>query len=68
MTVETFQSRGDRLFAAYVEAQTKAKETLHIADGVAAGRAWREFLEEFLPPADMAATIRERDTRRAVQK
>ncbi len=35
----------------YVALQDKAKETQHIEDGIAAAKAWREWLELFIPRA-----------------
>jgi hypothetical protein len=36
---------------AYVAAQDKAKDTRDIADGIAAGHAWRAWLELFVQKA-----------------
>ena len=38
----------DEAFNAYVIAQDKAKRTLNIYDGIAAGRAWGEFMTLFV--------------------
>lgn len=37
----------ERLWAAYVQASRRAQETHVIDDGIAAGRAWRAWLEAF---------------------
>lgn len=32
----------------YVEAAAKAQSSVHYEDGIAAGRAWRKFLDTFI--------------------
>lgn len=38
----------DRRWALYVSAHKRAQETQSIEDGIAAGRAWREWLNLFM--------------------
>ncbi len=38
----------EEAFDAYVTAQDKAKRTLNIYDGIAAGRAWGNFMTLFV--------------------
>jgi hypothetical protein len=40
----------ERLWAAFVAAQEKSKRTVALADGIAAGKAYRRFLEAFTRP------------------
>ena len=39
-------------FKAYAEAKARVEETMHFADAMAAGRAWRHFLNLFAEPDD----------------
>lgn len=39
----------EQAWAAYVDAAAKAWSTMSIADGIAAGQAWRAWLELFEP-------------------
>lgn len=50
-THRALQAHAERLFATYVAAQDRAKETLSVKDGVAAGKAWSRFIRlyEALP-------------------
>jgi hypothetical protein len=44
-------SRADERFAAYAAASRRAQSTLSLGDGIAAGRAWRDFLAAFERPS-----------------
>jgi len=48
--VQRLQTRQETLWDAYVAAMEKAQQTLDINDGMAAGRAWKAFVDEFLIP------------------
>ena len=47
MAVVALQTRTERLWQAYVDAKLKADSTLSIADGLAAARAWKAWLDDF---------------------
>ncbi len=68
MSVVQIQTRAERLWFEWVELNKKAQMTCRFEDGVAAGRAWREFLEEWLPPAELLRVVTDRDQRRAASK
>jgi hypothetical protein len=44
---ETPDQRAERLWARFVMAAQIAQVTLQVEDGLAAGRAWAEFLKAF---------------------
>lgn len=44
---ETKDQRAERLWAVYVEVSKKAQASLRIEDGIAAGKAWAEFMKAF---------------------
>lgn len=48
MAVVALQTRTERLWQAYVAAKLKADKTLALADGLAAARAWRAWLDDFM--------------------
>jgi hypothetical protein len=45
-------STADEFFARYVRLSKRAQATHCLSDGVAAGKAWRDFLAAFIPPDD----------------
>lgn len=45
--IHPLQTRVERLWGAYLEAEKKAKATLKMEDGIAAGRAWGIFMREY---------------------
>lgn len=65
MSLHALQSRADRLWLDWVAANKRAQESYRFEDAREAGRLWREFLEEWLPPADFNQICEERDRRRA---
>lgn len=68
MTVHALQTRADRLWLSWVDANKRAQESYCFEDAREAARIWREFLEEWLPPADFVKICEERDRRRAAAK
>jgi hypothetical protein len=46
--VVSLKSRVDQLWEQYVAAKEKSQTSGDINDGIAAGRAYRQFLEEFV--------------------
>lgn len=44
------ETRLERLWAEYTAARERAEQTGNINDGIAAGRAWRRWLQEFEGP------------------
>jgi hypothetical protein len=42
-------------FLAYAEAKRRVERTMDFADAMAAGRAWREFLNKFVGPENHMA-------------
>lgn len=49
------ERRQEEAFNAYVAARGRAEETLAVEDGLAAGRAWRRFLDLFISPEQRAS-------------
>lgn len=68
MSVVQIQTRAERLWFEWVALNKKAQASMSFEDGRAAGRAWREFLEEWLPPVELLQMVEERDRRRAGSK
>lgn len=48
----------DRLFGAYCEAMRKAQASLRLEDGIAAGHAWRAFMDAFTRPKPAKPMLR----------
>jgi hypothetical protein len=55
--VVPMETRPERLWREYVDAQNKAKSTLAYEDCIAAGRAWSAFLAEYVPDSDKRHAI-----------
>jgi hypothetical protein len=51
------ETRSERLFREFVEAQERAKKSMRLEDGIAAGRAWSAFLAEYVPDRDTRAAV-----------
>ena len=54
----TIGAREADLWQAYCAAMRKAQASLRIEDGIAAGRAWRAFIESFEAPRTAASHLR----------
>ena len=49
-------AEAERLFAAYCKLAERAQRSLDLHDGLAAGRAWRRFLDSFLPRPELRSS------------
>ena len=47
----TLITRRTKLWADYVRLSEVAQETMNLDDGIAAGRAWKAFMDDFLEPS-----------------
>lgn len=48
--MQNFENAAHQAFCEYAEAKARVEQTMDFADAMAAGRAWRVFLNAFLAP------------------